>query len=183
MEERLLVKRVKRGDPAAFEELMTTYQARIYALALRMMRNEYDAQDAAQDAMLKIYTHIDSFQQKSAFSTWVYSITRNTCLDALRKKNTYPQSELSTVEFTLPDTQFSAHPELSAEQKELRRMISQCITLLPGDQQAVLVLRDVDGYAYDEICQLLNISEGTLKSRLHRARAKLRDSLKQVELL
>ncbi len=184
MDERMLISKIQEGDTGLFEELISSYQRKIYSLALRILRNEEDAGDASQEAILKIYRAIGSFQGKSSFSTWVYMVTRNACLDFIRRRAHISDYEEGMPEYDCaPLYNPSAEtPEGAYEKKERRLRIIELIRSLPEEQKTVLVLRDVDGYAYGEIAEILNISEGTVKSRLFRAREALRQLLKANEV-
>ncbi len=176
MDEQMLVDKAKNGDVASFEALVRKYQSRLYALAFRMVGNPEDAFDVSQDAILKVYKYIGSFHEKSAFSTWLYAITRNTALDFLRKRKKRFFSETKLCAYTEADfvRVYGETPEDSLEKKEKRRLLVSLIRDLPKPQRDVVILRDIDGYSYKEITEILGVSLGTVKSRLFRARETLR---------
>ena len=181
MEERQLIKRAVKGDMDAFEQLARAYQSKIYALALRIMKNEQDAFDASQEALVKLYKNLSGFGFRASFATWVYTITRNACLDLLRNRNSRDFVDIATVEFSLYAPEEESSPEVGLERQELRRQIISIMNQLPEEQKQTIVLRDVEGYPYEDICQLLNCSLGTVKSRLFRGREKIRKALKNME--
>ena len=182
--EQKLIARASGGDPAAFNQLMAMHEKRMYAVALRMFANREDAQDCLQEAMLRVYRAIGSFKGQSSFSTWVYRITMNTCLDELRRKKNRPNTSLDNLldQGWSPSDGGNA-PERSAIQTETRQMLAGAIRELPEDMRSAIVLRDVQGYSYDEIAQMLDVNVGTIKSRISRGREKLREKLsKRTEL-
>ena len=177
-DEKKLIERASGGDPQAFNRLMELHERRMYAVALRMCANREDAQDCLQEAMLRVFRAIGSFKGQSSFSTWVYRVTMNTCLDELRKKKNKQNTSLDN----LLDQGYSPSdgenvPEKEAIRNETRRQISGAIQELPEDMRAAVVLRDVHGLAYDEIADALNTNVGTIKSRISRGREKLREKL------
>ena len=178
VDEEKLIARAMRGDAAAFNELMAAHEKRMYAVALRMCANTEDAQDCLQEAMLRIYRGMDSFKGQASFATWIYRITMNTCLDELRRRKNRPNTSLDSLldlGWSPPDP--AASPEKQALQGELRAELARCMKELPEDMRAAVVLRDVEGYAYEEIAGILNINVGTVKSRISRAREKLREKI------
>ena len=164
-EEAILLKKAKRGDLAAFEALVRLYQNKIYALALRMTGDAEDAFDVAQESVLKLYRALPKFRQESSFSTWVYRITRNASLEALYEQGLEPLAAENIEERVI----------LADEHRALERLIAE----LPASLREVILLRDVDGYSYEEIAQILQTALGTVKSRLYRAREALRKKWKE----
>ena len=178
MEESRLIQRASAGDAAAFNSLMGMHERRMYAVALRMCGNPEDAQDCLQEAMLRIYRAIGGFKAQSSFSTWVYRITMNACLDELRRRKNRPNTSLDG----LYDAGWSpvdpgATPEKHAMTVDMRRQLQVFIRELPEDMRAAVVLRDVQGYSYEEIAAMLDANVGTIKSRISRAREKLREKI------
>lgn len=180
----LLLRRACKGDVQAFEELMQSHESRIYAIALRMMGNREDAQDCAQDAMVRIYRAMGSFKGQSALATWIYRITMNTCLDELRRRKARKVTSLdSLVDNGWSPTDTGDTPEEHGLRVEKQNALNQAIQSLPDDMRAAIILRDVKGYSYDEIASILDANVGTIKSRISRGREKLREILsKQSEL-
>ena len=177
-EEDRLVARVRDGDGDAFEKLMLENQTKVYNLALRMVGNEEDAFDMSQEAFIKAYNSILCFRGDCRFSVWLYRLTTNVCLDFLRSAGRRSHSSLSyeddgdeEKELEIPDERFS--PENEVEKRELREAVNRGLMKLPKDYRAILLLREIDGLSYEEIGQALALEEGTVKSRIFRARKKL----------
>lgn len=179
--ERKLIERASGGDPAAFNRLMEAHERRMYAVALRMCGNREDAQDCLQEAMLRVYRAIAGFKGQSSFSTWVYRITMNTCLDELRRKKNRPNTSLdSLLDAGWSPADDSSAPEKHAVRSEAMHHLHQAIRELPEDMRAAVVLRDIHGLTYDEIARSLDTNVGTIKSRISRGREKLREKLKEI---
>ncbi len=185
MNEELLVKKAQKGDRLAFEELMDSYFKRIYSIAYRMAGNADDASDMTQEVMLKLYRNIKSFGGNSRFSTWVYRVATNTCLDELKKLRRHASysldNEIETDEgsITTEVEDTSPTPEQRAEQSELKELVAKALGKLGDEHKTVLILRDIQGLSYDEIARILGCSEGTVKSRISRGRANLKNILEK----
>ena len=167
--ENLTVKRAAKGDQAAFEQLLETYKNRIYTLIYRLVGNEQDAFDVAQKTWMKVYRNLPHFQGRSQFATWIYRIAVNASMDFLRRKqgNLIPLDEIGERE----GKEKTEDLVLSLEtQGEIQTLILQ----LPRNYKEVLILRDMEGFSYEEIADYLGIAAGTVKSRLSRARERLR---------
>ena len=178
MEEAKLIARASEGDAAAFNSLMGMHERRMYAVALRMCGNTEDAQDCLQEAMLRVYRAISGFKAQSSFSTWLYRITMNTCLDELRRRKNRPGTSLDDLlETGWSPVDEGETPERHTLRREMRRALLECIRELPEDMRAAVVLRDVQGYSYDEIAGMLETNVGTIKSRISRARERLREKI------
>ncbi len=183
MTELELVARAKQGDQDAFSQLVEINQNKIYSLTLRMTGNPEDGADLAQEAFLRAWRTLPSFQEESSFSTWLYRLASNLCIDFLRKEkrrktainSTSLDDEENAVSTEVPDHRFT--PENELERKELRRSVSQALLKLSDDHRQVLILRELDGLSYSEISDRLNLEEGTVKSRIARARLSLRNIL------
>lgn len=179
MEERLLLKKAKQGDLVAFEALVRIYQNKIYALALRMTENREDAFDVAQEAVLKLYRGLSAFREKSSFATWVYSVTRNAALDFLRKKKSSVSLEELREQGVEPCGQ-EDDPESQVLKDEKICAVTAAINALPEQQKTVLILRDIEGYSYEEIAIIIGTTRGTVKSRLFRAREQVRKKYSEL---
>ena len=182
MTEQELVRRAKGGDQDAFAELVTAHQDRIYTLCLRMTGNREDAQDAAQEAFLNAWRGLASFQGGSSFSTWLYRLASNACIDLLRRRKRRQEGEaphsLDDEEAGWPEPAApGGGPEEELEQKERRQALERELRALPDHQREILVMREVSGLSYQEIGELLSLDLGTVKSRLARARLALKKRL------
>jgi RNA polymerase sigma factor (sigma-70 family) len=187
MDENALIASARKGDVPAFNQLVMLYQGMVYTLAYRILSDPDAAADATQDTFLKAYKAISKFRGGS-FKAWLLRIATNACYDQLRKKQRRPTSSLDDLPVEaehssyLRDPARSPHDEI--EQQELNQAIQAGIMTLPFEQRIVLVLSDVQGLSYNEIAEATGLSLGTVKSRLSRGRAKVRDFLlDQRELL
>ncbi|MGI5850280.1 MAG: sigma-70 family RNA polymerase sigma factor [Christensenellales bacterium] len=174
----LLVKRAQQGDSTALEELLLAYEKRVYNLTYRFMGNEADAYDMAQEALIKIYRGISTFKKESSFSSWVYRLCVNTCMDGLRKKKRIPLSLDHSIEQGMSFEDLSiATPEAHALSLERSEDIQKAINILSDVHRSVIILRDINGLSYEEISKCLDVSVGTVKSRINRGRQRLRELL------
>ena len=179
-----LVERAARGDANAFNILLGANEQRMYAVALRICGNPEDAKDCLQDAMVRVFRAIGDFKGQSAFSTWLYRIVTNTCLDALRRRKKQNSTSLDAlVDEGWSPAQTGGRPEQKLERKELRNELSKAIQSLPDEMRTAIVLRDVQGCSYEEIADALNINLGTVKSRISRGREKLRGIIRNSKEL
>ncbi len=179
-----LVDQALNGDSRAFEILMEKHESKMYAVALRMCKNREDAQDCLQDAMLRIYKALPTFKGQSSFSTWAYRITMNTCLDDLRRKKVRQAQSLDQMlEVGWAPVDENNTAERHVENSELKRNLSKAIQMLPEEMRAAVVLRDVQGFSYEEIANMLSTNVGTVKSRISRGREKLREILSKNQEL
>ncbi|MGB9593539.1 MAG: RNA polymerase sigma factor [Anaerolineae bacterium] len=180
MDEQRLIAQAQRGDLHAFNQLVLAYQSTMYNVAYRILGDPDAAADATQDAFVSAYKAIARFRGGS-FKAWLLRIVTNACYDQLRVKQRRPTDSLDDMlvepehDATLRDD--SESPEEFVLRQELGAAIQQGLSILPPDQRITLVLSDIEGLSYDEIAQATQVSLGTVKSRLSRARAKLRDYL------
>ncbi len=179
------IKKAARGDAAAFEELLLRYQTQIYHLCFRMVGNAEDAQDMTQETFLKAWKGLSGFQFDSAFSTWLYRLASNCCLDLLRSKKRKPTVSLTVEndeenEEILDVADDAPSPEDMAIQQEERENLALAMRQLDDEQRQILTLRVVNDLSYTDIAQILNVKEGTVKSRLSRARENLRKKLLEI---
>ena len=175
-DDRDLVTRSKGGDHAAFEQLVLKYQDRIFNLCRYMLHDQDDARDAAQDAFLKAYRGLKNYMPDSSFYTWLYRIAANTCLDYRKKSRPEPLGGESAYE-ELPSREPS--PERLYQSKETGRAIEAVLRMLPKKLRAVIVLKEIEGLSYEETAEALQVSVGTVKSRISRAREELRRLLQK----
>jgi RNA polymerase sigma-70 factor (ECF subfamily) len=182
--EKLLVKKSQSGDIESFELLISSYDKRAYNIAYRVMGNEEDAKDMAQEALLKVFKSLKDFKGQSAFSTWLYRIVTNVCLDELRRRK---NEKYVSMDSTIHTENGELHremcsdketPESVYERVEQRELIKNAINELNEDYRSAIVLRDIQGFSYEEISNILDCSLGTVKSRINRGRIMLRDKLK-----
>ncbi len=166
----------KKNDVAAFEELASAHERAVYLTCYHMMGNREDALDCAQDAMLRAFRAFASFRKDAQFGTWIKRIAINTCIDALRKrKGEQSLDAMRDVGFEPVATLPTPYEQL--EQKERIRLLHKALLQLPEDMHTLIVLRDMEGLAYDEIARLQDVPLGTVKSRISRAREKLSEIL------
>ena len=177
--ERWLVEESRKGNVEAFEELIKDYKKTAYNIALRIMRNVEDAEDASQEALIKIFKNISSFNMESTFKVWMYRIIVNTCIDFKRRKNISTVSIDETMDLgsgrEVPDESYN--PDALIERNYSTQLVNDAINALEDDFKTIIILRDIKGFTYDEISQILSCNLGTVKSRLSRARKRLRELL------
>lgn len=169
MDEADLIRRSKTGDVDAFDQLVGVHQDRIYQLAYRITGNREDAWDAAQEAFLKAYRSLPAFRETASFATWMHRVTVNTALDIVRRRPAQRTQVLDEAVVLSGDD-----PADQAQRKDLQRRIHHAIATLPVEHRVVVILRDLEGLAYDEIARTLRIPIGTVRSRLSRGRDTLR---------
>jgi len=182
--EKTLLGRAKAGDVNAFEQLLEGYQRRIFNIAFHMVNNYEDAGDLVQEVLIRIYKSIGGFKEQASFSTWVYRITTNVCLDDIRKKKRRKVISLDE-EIKFDDGELvrqiksdDPSPEDQAEKNEFKKSVNRAINRLSEEHRLVIVLRDIQGFSYEEIAKVLKCPEGTVKSRINRARQNLKNVLK-----
>lgn len=172
-----IIRSVLRGNVNDFEKLVTAYEKNVYNIALRMVGDPEDAADMTQETFIKAYRALSSFRGDSKFSSWLYRIASNVCLDFLRSRSRHPQVSLSTVDeddratFELPDMR--QNPEEQLMKKLGMEAVRRGLEQLPEQQRQILVLRELGGLSYAELAQTLGLEEGTVKSRIFRARKRL----------
>ena len=179
-DEQAIISRAMQGETAAFNLLVEKYQNMAYSVAYRMLRDEDAAADVVQDSLIMDYRAVSGFHGGN-FRSWLMRIVANTCYDLLRARQRHATDSLDDL---LAEQDHTPHlidraegPEDHAERMELNQLIEAGIQALPPDQRLVLVLCDVHGYAYEEIAEIANLPMGTVKSRISRARLRLRDYL------
>ncbi len=168
-DEREWILAAQRGNQAAFGQLVSRHQRRAYAVARAIVLNHEDAEDAVQEAFLHAYRALDRFRPDQAFGAWLHRIVANAALDLTRRRKVREAEEL-------PETVASPFRD-PAEAGNLRQRLRDALAALPPRQRAVIVLHDIEGFKHAEIGTMLGIPEGTARSDLHYARARLRDSL------
>ncbi len=185
LEDRRLIKQARAGDQKAFEKLLKKYRNLVYHVMMRMVRNPQEAEDLCQEAFIKAFGALASFNEEFAFSTWLMKIATNNCIDFLRKKKlrTYSidepiQYKEEKVQVELPDREPS--PERQMLDEERSKMINDAIQSLPPRYRHVIVLRHKEEKSYEEIAELLKLPLGTVKARIFRAREMLNKKIKDI---
>jgi RNA polymerase sigma-70 factor (ECF subfamily) len=172
-----LVERLRAGEARAFEELVTTYQHRIFGVAVRMLGSAAEAEEVAQEVFLRVHRSVAEFRGQARLSTWLYAITSRLCLNRLtsaeRRHRRLGQEALERVASEAADA------AARVERTELEAALQDAIAALPEDRRIVVVLRDVEGLSYEEIAEALDLEPGTVRSRLHRARTDLKAKLER----
>jgi RNA polymerase sigma-70 factor (ECF subfamily) len=175
--EQMLIHRCKRGDLTAFEILISNYEKKTYNIAFGLVGKEEDAKDIAQDTFIKAFKSIATFKEKSSFSTWLYRITINTSKDYLRKRKNTIAFEDINAQGEIKDE--GLQPQEQLEHMEERKLILSALKELKEEYSNVIILKDLNGFSYQEIADILDINLGTVKSRISRGRFQLRDILSQ----
>ena len=179
-QEQQWVDAARQGDQSAFEQLVKLYEKRVLALTTRMCKNPADAEEAAQEAFLSAWQGLPFFRGDASFSTWLYRLASNACVDLLRREGRRqnaagPSLNDEEAQLEVPDT--APSPQERAEQAELREQIEAGLQALTPDHRQVLLLREMHQLSYDEIAQTLDVDVGTVKSRINRGRKQLRNFL------
>ncbi len=188
--EKYLLEKSKKGDIEAFENLVVEYQKKVFNIALRMLNNYDDASEVTQEVFIKIFKSLKNFKEESMLSTWIYRIATNVCLDELRKRKSRRVISLDE-EIQGEDGGFHRQveddrptPEAMAEMNDVKGIVNKAIQMMSEEHRIVLVLRDLQGFSYEEIARIIKRPEGTVKSRISRARSELKEILvKKGELL
>jgi RNA polymerase sigma-70 factor (ECF subfamily) len=178
-----LVERVQSGDQSAFRELFERYNRRAFAVALGVVKNQQDALDIVQEAFVKVYKHIGSFQGSSSFYTWLYRIVMNLSIDHIRRsRHTTAFDDRVDHQGDGPEALISQRPQetnprKNVDRKELSEQLQRALDTLPEYHRAVILLREVEGLSYEEMSVVLKVPKGTIMSRLFHARRKLQECL------
>ena len=188
--EKDLIEKAQKMDVQAFEQLVEKYQKKVFNIAFSMLNNMDDASDISQEVFIKAFKSIKHYKQNSSFSTWLYRITVNTCLDELRKRknksNVFSIDQvihLESGEVTRQLEDDRPTPDSMVENNELRALVRDSISQLSDELKEVIILRDINGLSYDDIADMLDCPLGTVKSRINRARNALKEILKRkIEL-
>ncbi len=177
-----LIRGFKKGDISAFDQLVLKYQDKVFNLCRHMLGDAHDADDAAQDIFIKAYRNLNHFKPDASFYTWLYRIAVNTCLDYRKRPffgsifKSSPQAEES---FQEPASE-APSPDNLYEAKQLSLALRRSLAKLSPKLRAVIILKEVEGLSYEEIAEVLDVSTGTVKSRISRAREELRGLMKKV---
>jgi len=177
-EDRNLVRQAQNGNDSAFEELVRRHQQRVFALVGGILRKREDVEDVAQQVFLKAFVSLKRFDQRSAFSTWLYKISVNECWDYLRKKKVRPlvyESDLSEEQVSRLDGVISQDRPLPApsERAEAKELVERMLERLPDQDRQLLLLKEVEGFSVEELAEILDLNVNTVKVRLFRARGRI----------
>lgn len=179
------IAQVVKGDQEAYTDIVDFYKDKVYQICYRMLGNKHEAEDVAQEAFLRAYLNIHTFKQELKFSSWLYRIATNLCIDRMRKKKPdyYLDSEVAgtdglTLYSQIPSNQRT--PDQDVENIELADTIQKEISKLPEKYRSVIVLRYIDELSLNEISDILDMPLGTVKTRIHRGRDALKEQLKNV---
>lgn len=179
-----LIKAAAKGDQSAFSELVTAYERLVYSTARSKVLSHEDAMDVSQEVFIKIWRSLPNWRGECKFATWIYKVCVNASLDFLRRApeeteslSGHPDEDGEERPLEVADESVSASPESSLERNETTMAVRRAIAQLPEDQRQIVVLRDIDGYTYEEIAEMLSLGLGTVKSRINRARVRLKSLL------
>jgi len=177
-----LIERCKEGDTAAFAGLVHQYQDRIYNLCRHLLAQAQNAEDAAQDSFVKAYRGLGNFTPDASFYTWLYRIAVNTCLDYNKKPffESLFKKKAGGEEFMPREPAHGFSPERLYEAKQMGQLLQVCLQSLSPKLKAVILLKEMEGFSYEEIAGIMDISLGTVKSRISRAREELREMMEKI---
>ncbi len=186
-EETRLVARLKQRDEAAFNQFVRAYEQRVFALVFRMLGNKAESQDLAQEVFITVFKSIDSFRGDSRFGTWLYRIAVNHCKNRIKYLDRRNTRKHDGIEDKHEDAMSEggavggrpARPDEAAEGNEMEKAVRVALAALDEEHRELIILRDLEGLAYEEIVQITGLPDGTVKSRLHRARAALREAIER----
>jgi RNA polymerase sigma-70 factor (ECF subfamily) len=177
-----IISKFKEGERLAFEDLILKYQDKIYNLCRHMLGNAHDAEDAAQDTFIKAYQNLNNFKPNASFYTWLYRIAVNTCLDY--KKRPFFESifkhSAETEESFQERASGEPSPEKLYENKLLGVALYKSLARLSPKLRAAIILKEIEGLSYEEVAEVLDVSSGTVKSRISRAREELKRLMKEI---
>lgn len=179
-----LMKQAAKGSESAFSDLVRHFEKTVYNISMQAVKNREDALDVSQEVFVKLWRTADSYRGECSVASWVIRIARNTAFDLLRKRSSRQSDSLTvegedgdTSERDIPVSGGEDDPVSSYERKERISAVREAISSLGGEHRDIILLRDMEGLSYTEIARLLGIEEGTVKSRLHRARSSLKEIL------
>lgn len=174
-EEQQWIKDVLSGNKQAYAHIINKYKNPLYATILRMTKNPQDAQDLVQEAFIKVYYQLGKYNGKGSFSSWLYRVAINHCMDEFRKK----RYKMKQIEFSEDQVLNPNHPEVIFMKKEKNRQLEKIIGTLPEDERMIILLRYVNELSYSDIGELVQLPVSSVRNKLHRAKKKLRDISKQ----
>jgi len=187
-EDRVLVERCLKGEERAFEELLGKYKGPVYSICYRMVRNQTDAEDLAQEVFIRTFSVLDRYDPSYPFSSWLFRITSNLCIDFLRKARAGMVSIDQPIEGSEGSMQRqlasgAIKPDREMENKEMMEALEEAIATLPEHYRIIVILRHQEQRSYEEIADDLGIPLGTVKARIHRARNMIKEYFKRSGLL
>jgi RNA polymerase sigma-70 factor (ECF subfamily) len=185
--ERSLLRRLRERDERAFRELVTQHRDRVYNICYRMMGNRHEAEDVAQEVFIAVFKTIDSFREESKFSTWLYRVAVNHCKNRIkylarrhdRDRDELDENSAGANGASLGTPVRAAQPDRALEGIQMEEVLKAAINTLDEEHRIVVILRDVEDLSIEEICAITELPDGTVKSRLHRARLALRKKLQK----
>ncbi len=185
--ERSLLRRLRDRDERAFRELIDDHRDRVFNITYRMLGNRAEAEDVAQEVFITVFKTIESFREESKFSTWLYRVTVNHCKNRIKYLARRHDRDKDELDETSQQTNGAisglpvraAQPDKALASAQMEKLLQQAIADLDEDQRAVVILRDVEDLSIEEICEITGLPDGTVKSRLHRARLVLRKKLQR----
>ncbi len=187
-QEKQLVKAAQEGDRKAFQTLVETYQRKVYGVCLGMLKDPADSKDVSQEVFIKVYRYLDKFNFESSFYTWLYRITVNKCIDFIRKQKRKREvdyddgilrdDDVEGDDEILP-SRLGLNPDKVYGRKELRSQMLEALESLSEKHRTILILREVEGLSYSEMAEVLDISKGTVMSRLYHARRYFQEAVKE----
>jgi RNA polymerase sigma-70 factor (ECF subfamily) len=176
-----LLERCRQGDDLAWEALVRRFQARVFALACHYMRNAEEARDVAQEIFVRIYERLGSFHGDQAFLPWVLRLSRNVCIDALRRQKTCPRATDDVTEETVQIASAAPTPEAACAARSAGDLLHRAMDRMSDSDREILMLKEIQGLKVEEIASLLNIPSGTVKSRCNRARLDLAARVRRLD--
>lgn len=174
-EENQWIQEVLAGNKQAYARIINKYKNQLYATVLRMTKNPQDAQDLVQEAFIKVYHQLDKYKGKGSFSSWIYRVTINHCMDEFRKKG----HKIMKVKVDEDRVVNPNHPEVIFLKNEKSRQLERLIATLPEDERLILLLRYVNELSYSEISELMETPISNVRNKIHRAKKKMRDTVKR----
>jgi RNA polymerase sigma-70 factor (ECF subfamily) len=183
-DDRNLIERARAGDAQAFDELVLRYERKVFNIAMGMVHDADDAKDVSQEVFLKVHQNLGSYEGDAQFSTWLYRVVVNQCIDHLRRRRTprvefdetFPAEEAEDASGVSP-RRLGFDPQRALSDKELRQQIRTALEALSPTHRAVLVMRELEGLSYQEMAEVLGCSIGTVMSRLFHARKRMQTKL------
>jgi RNA polymerase sigma-70 factor, ECF subfamily len=185
--ERTLIQRLRDRDERAFKELVTEHRDRVFNITYRMLGNRHEAEDVAQEVFITVFKHIDSFREDSKLSTWLYRVAVNHCKNRIkylarrhdRDRDELDETKTSTGSNGAIGQAMPSSPDRALAGAQMETVLAEAINSLEQEHRLVIILRDIEDLSIEEICAITEMPDGTVKSRLHRARAALRKKLQR----